>query len=311
MALPEIQLLQAAIVLAEELSFTKAAERLHIEQSTLSRQISKLETQVGVRLFVRNHQTVELTEAGRHFVEEARTAILHAERAVMSATAASRGVEEILAIGKSSYTDPYLVSLILSVRLPLFPGLKIKLWSNYSYELAREVMVGSLDLAVTTGIPENPRLSCLKLAEGIFYIALSSRNPLAARREFRLRDLHSRNWVLFSRHVGPYLYDMIEREAAVAGVRASDLYHVSSPEEAIPLILENDGLAFLNRASAWRIARDGITMRPLAEDNLRLVARLAARADNKSRLITEFVKATSRKLDSLRGSVHAGPPLCA
>jgi len=309
--LPEIRLLQAAIALAEELSFSKAARRLHIEQSTLSRQILKLESQINARLFVRNHQTVELTESGRHFVEEARNALLHAERAVLSATAASRGADDILAIGKSSYTDPYLVSLILSVRLPLFPRLKIKLWSNYSYELAREVMVGSLDLAVTTGIPENPELSCLKLAEGAFYIALSSRNPLAARRELRLRDLRSRNWVLFSRHVGPYLYDMIEREAAATGIRASDLHHVSSPEEAIPLILENEGLAFLNRASAWRIARDGITMRPLAEESLRIVARLAVRADNKSRLVSEFVKATSRKLDSLRGSAHTQLPLCA
>ncbi|MGD0736617.1 MAG: LysR family transcriptional regulator, partial [Terracidiphilus sp.] len=63
MVLPEIRLLQAAIALAEELNFSRAAARLRIEQSTLSKRIVELESQIDLRLFVRNHQTVELTEA--------------------------------------------------------------------------------------------------------------------------------------------------------------------------------------------------------------------------------------------------------
>ena len=47
--------------------------------------------------------------------------------------------------------------MLLAIRLPLFPGLRIKLWSNYSHELAREVITGSLDLALTTGIPRNAK----------------------------------------------------------------------------------------------------------------------------------------------------------
>jgi DNA-binding transcriptional LysR family regulator len=88
MVLPEIRLLQAAIALAEELNFSRAAARLRIEQSTLSKRIVELESQIDLRLFVRNHQTVELTEAGRHFVEDARRAVLYAERAVADARAA-------------------------------------------------------------------------------------------------------------------------------------------------------------------------------------------------------------------------------
>jgi DNA-binding transcriptional LysR family regulator len=60
MAIPEIRLLQAAIALAEDLNFTRAAERLHIGQSTLSKQICELEGQLGFRLFERNHQRVDL-----------------------------------------------------------------------------------------------------------------------------------------------------------------------------------------------------------------------------------------------------------
>ncbi len=135
MALPEIRLLQAAIVLAEELNFSRAAERLHLTQPALSKQIVELEGQLGFRLFERNHQIVELTDAGRAFVEEAREAVLHTERAVVAAKAVFNGADEVLNVGKSACEDPFLVSTLLSVRLPLFPGMRVKLWSNYSTEL--------------------------------------------------------------------------------------------------------------------------------------------------------------------------------
>lgn len=56
------------------------------------------------------------------------------------------------------------------------------------------------------------KLSCLKLVERPFYIALPAGDPLAAQRELRLENMQNRNWVLFSRHVGAYLYDMIQQE---------------------------------------------------------------------------------------------------
>jgi DNA-binding transcriptional LysR family regulator len=79
MALPEIRLLQAAIALAEDLNFSRAAERLHLTQPALSKQIFELEAQLGFQLFERNHQIVDLTAAGRAFVEEAREAVLRIE----------------------------------------------------------------------------------------------------------------------------------------------------------------------------------------------------------------------------------------
>ena len=135
-ALPEIRLLQAAIGVARELNFSRAAESLHIGQSTLSKQIYELESQLGFKLFERNHQTVELTDAGRAFVEEAREALLHTERAVIAAKAVFNGADQILNLGKLADTDPdpFLISTVLSIRLPLFPGLRIKQWSNYSNE---------------------------------------------------------------------------------------------------------------------------------------------------------------------------------
>jgi DNA-binding transcriptional LysR family regulator len=297
MILPDLRLLQAAIVLAEELHFSRTAERLRIDQSTLSKRIQELEAQLGLKLFDRSHQMVDLTESGRRFVEEARQAELHIERAVTAAKAANRGADEVLNFGRSQYEDPYLVSMVISVRLPLFPTLRIKAWSNYSHELAKEVVAGTLDIALTTGVPESPKLSSLKLGDSPFYIAMSVADPLARLKQLHFEDLRDRNWVLFARHVSPHLYETIQRYAGAAGVKATDIHHVSSPEEAVPSILGDRGLAFLNRTGAWRIAQHGITMRPLEANGLRLVTSLTVRSDSKSRLLGEFVKAVSRKLE--------------
>jgi DNA-binding transcriptional LysR family regulator len=299
MVLPDIRLLQSAIVLAEELHFSRAAERLNMSQSALSKQILKLERSLGFQLFTHSHQVAELTEAGRVFIPEAREVVSHAERAVLFARAVLDGPSEILNIGKSSYTEPILVSTLLSIQLPLFPEMRIKLWSNFSNDLARQVSTGTLDLAVITGVPAKPQLSVLNIADNPFYIAMSMRDELAAYREVRFEQIHKRNWMLLGKHANAYLYDAIQSVGAEQNAYPSDIYQFTSPEEASELIREHRGLAFLPRSAAWRIARDGITMRPLAEPRLRLVTSLAVRADSKSRLVNEFVKAAGRKFDVL------------
>ena len=88
----EFRHLHAVIVLGEELNFTRAAHRLHITQSTLSKQITEIEEQHRFHLFTRdNKKIVELTDAGRIFVEEARSLVLHMERAFHLARVAHDG----------------------------------------------------------------------------------------------------------------------------------------------------------------------------------------------------------------------------
>ena len=85
-------------------------------------------------------------------MQKARPALLHAERAVLSAKAASRGADEVLNLGKPLWADPYLVTMLLSIQLPLYPGLKIKQRSSYSHELAHQVALGKIDMARITAI---------------------------------------------------------------------------------------------------------------------------------------------------------------
>jgi DNA-binding transcriptional LysR family regulator len=98
----EIRHLLAVIALAEELNFRRAADRLHITQPALSKQITDLEAEHQFHLFTRDkRRIVELTDAGRLFVQEARSALSHTERAVHLARAAHNGSDTILTIGRS------------------------------------------------------------------------------------------------------------------------------------------------------------------------------------------------------------------
>jgi DNA-binding transcriptional LysR family regulator len=205
----DIKLMEAAIALAEELNFSRAAHKLHITQPALTKRIAELEDRLGVPLFTRDHQTVEVNDSARAFVEEARMSVLHGERAFQAARRAARGVDVVLNIGKSPYTDPFLVSTLLSIRLPLFPHLRVELTSQFSCELVHQVIGGSLDLAIATEPPESSLMTTLKIDESPFYIAMSERDKLASCHSVNLEDLAGRCWILFERRLHPPLYDAI------------------------------------------------------------------------------------------------------
>src|SRR5271165_3940766 len=92
----DLRLLRAAVVVAKELNISRAASRLRISQPALTKQIQELEDRVGERLFDRDTQKVELTDAGRAFVAEAAKSLFHRDRAVEVARSVARGAEVVL-----------------------------------------------------------------------------------------------------------------------------------------------------------------------------------------------------------------------
>jgi DNA-binding transcriptional LysR family regulator len=307
MALPETRLLETAIVLAEELSFSRAAARLHIEQASVSRRIQELEDELGYLLFVRNHRFVTLTDAGRKFVEEARLALLHTGRAVASGRSAHEDAEAVLNVGRSPNTDPFLLTTLLSVRLPLFPQLKTEVSQQFSCDLVREVLAGELDLAIATEPPESKHLTTVQVAESPFYIAMSEEDELAGEDSVTFDRLAGRPWVIFERRLHPPLYDAVMRLAEQRRIAPSKLHRIVVPEDAYSSIADDGALAFVVKSGALRVARDGITVRPLAEDALMLKTYLASRADDSSKVVSELVRAFMRKLATFtRGTLFSG-----
>jgi len=291
-----LSLMKAAIALADSLNFSRAARTLHISQPTLTKRVAALEDWIGVPLFLRDRQTVSITDAGQAFVAESRLAVLYGERAFQAARTAIHSSEAVLNVGRSPYTDPFLISALLSVRLPLFPQLKVELSSQFSCDLVHDVLAGLMDLAITTEPPLSPMLSATQIAEAPFYITMLKDDDLASHENVSLPALDGKEWVLFERRVHPRLYDSIMRAAQLRHVTPAQIHHVMAAEEAFPFISQGRCVAFLTKSGALRIGRGAITVRPLMEEALTLKTYIAARSDNKSKVASEFVRTYVRKV---------------
>ncbi|MES2390926.1 MAG: LysR substrate-binding domain-containing protein [Acidobacteriota bacterium] len=291
----ETKLMESAIALAEELHYQRAARKVRISQPMLTKNIQDLEAIVGGPLFVRNRKSVLLNDAGRAYIQQARLSLLYSERAVQAARAVMQDVDVPFHIGRSPYTDPFLTSALMSIHLPLYPKLRIELASQYSVDLVHDLLDGTLDLAIANEPPESALLTQIQIADSPFYIAMARRDALAEKPEVTFADVNGRRWILFERRLHPPLYDLILETAERRNVRPGRIQHITAPEEAFPFVADSSAVAFLVKAGALLIARNGVTIRPLAEHSLRLRTFLVSRADNDSKIASEIVRTFVRK----------------
>lgn len=136
------------IAVGEELHFGRAADRLHIAQSGLSQQILKLERSVGVPLLVRDRRGVQLTDAGRVFLDHARQAVELADRAMASPQLAERGKTGILRVGTPILGIPVVAEELLKEFGARFPQIEIEIHPSLDPELIDSVSTHSLDVAI-------------------------------------------------------------------------------------------------------------------------------------------------------------------
>jgi DNA-binding transcriptional LysR family regulator len=291
--------MESATMLSEELHFSRAAQKMGISQPMLTKNIQDLETLIGGPLFVRDRKNVILNDAGRAYVQQARLALLHGERAVQAARAVMHDADVLLYVGRSPYTDPFLISTLLSIELPLFPRLKIELSSRYSFDLVHDLLAGALDLAIATEPQESPLLTKVQIAESPFYIAMAKRDELAGYPSVTLEMMAGQRWILFERRLHPRLYDSVLHAAEQQNISPSKIQHITVPEEAFPFVADGSEVAFLVKAGALLMARNGVTVRPLAQPDLRLKTYLVSRADNESKLASELVRAFMRKISDV------------
>jgi DNA-binding transcriptional LysR family regulator len=292
----EIRHLVAVAMLAEELNFTRAAKRLKLSQSGLSRRLIELEHRCHLKLFNRDHATVGLTDAGRAFVEEANLALLHHERATQYAKAANEGIESRLAVGHSPYVDPVMVSTMLAIHLPLHPSLVLHIQSDYSPDLVHGLLTSKLDLAVIAHPGANLQLTTTRISEDPFYIALQEDHPLAAKETLTLNDLRDIPWILFDRKVHPAQYDSILRRAVEEEIMVKSNQTVLTADEALQSVAEDMGVTFLTMTTALLNVRPGIAVRPLIDKELCVEVCLASRAENRSKLVSEFARAFMKRI---------------
>jgi DNA-binding transcriptional LysR family regulator len=196
----ELRQLEHFIAVAEERSFTRAAQRTNIVQSGLSMSIRTLEDEVGTKLFERTTRGVVLTEAGEAMLPEARKALAAVDSARVAVGATQGLLRGALRIGVAQASDPHRVAGLLGRFHDDHPGVAVRVLQGNGTTLLDAVAEGKLDLAICgKPIVAPDSVTTVPLMKGHFIMATSVKHPLASRDRVSLRELSGQRFIEMNR----------------------------------------------------------------------------------------------------------------
>ncbi|WP_407521924.1 LysR family transcriptional regulator [Methylobacterium oryzisoli] len=250
---------------AEELHFTRAAQRLGVAQPALSQQIRQLEDELGTQLFHRLTRGVELTEAGRAFVPYAKAVLAAAEEGAAAAMRAAKGELGQLRIGftSSASFNPIVTGTIGRFR-DAYPGLELDLQEQVTAVLLRALREGRIQLAfLRAAADETEGLRCTALPEEPLWAALPAKHRLAGEARIALADLAADRFIVYPRANGRLLYDAIVAACGRAGFSPRIVQEAPQMASTVNLVAAGVGVALVP-ASMRQIRAPGVSYLRLA-----------------------------------------------
>ncbi|MFM9925474.1 LysR family transcriptional regulator [Variovorax sp. H27-G14] len=241
----ELRHLRYFVAVAEEGSFTVAAERrLHTAQPSLSRQIRDLEYEVGTPLLSRSARGVELTAAGKAFLDHARLALSQVEAAGEAARRAATPAKTTFALGFLTGQEiDWLAEVMRTLRDEL-PLIEVTVQSQYSPSLADALLRGKLDLAFMRREPNMPDLAFKLVTREPLLVVLRSDHALAARKSIDPRALAKENFVQVS-NTAPALRAVIDSYLKHHRLAITPVHEADNLAMAISLVASTRGVALL------------------------------------------------------------------
>jgi DNA-binding transcriptional LysR family regulator len=194
----ELRQLRYFVAVADARSFSRAAERLHVSQPPLSRQIAGLERELGIRLLERNNRSVSLTAAGRIFLERARDVLKGVESAVSSTRQAAEGELGSLTLGFGGSAAYAFIPAILRDFRARYPGVTVTLDQLPLIEQMPALKSRRIDLGFVLLPCEDPALGFESMVRDRLVVAVPADHPLGKRPAVQLRELKAYDFVGFS-----------------------------------------------------------------------------------------------------------------
>ncbi|MCE3001229.1 MAG: LysR substrate-binding domain-containing protein [Xanthomonadaceae bacterium] len=261
----DLDCLHAFLVLAEELGFGRAAERLAITQPALSRKIKALETDLGTPLFVRDHHRCALTAAGAALRPGAERLLHEADLLARHAAQAARGTAGTVRLGCLSLLTAGLLPRLLETLHARHPQLDVVLVDAGPGEQWQAIRDGRLDAGVVGMLPESAAhdLDLHELLQVPLVVALPPRHPLLARRRLQWTDLAAPPLVVVGARHSPRYAAWLRERFAAAGVAHGPMREVDRAQTLLQCIAGGLGVAVLP-APVAQVAHPGIAWRPLA-----------------------------------------------
>ncbi|WP_165485744.1 LysR family transcriptional regulator [Frankia sp. Cppng1_Ct_nod] len=281
----DIQQLRCFVAVAEELHFGRAADRLHLTASPLSRRIRELERELGEELFVRGYHQVTLTRCGRELLEPAADVVRRFD--ALGARRPDRTARSTREIGAAPLLTPTIVDLVLGTFKQLYPDIELPITLERSAVLMEMLCARELDLAVVHLPVTDPGLRGLELARYRYAVATrSDDDELASRPRVRLADLIEREMLLPSSKLQPLAMKNLRDFLVRAGIRhLNELPHADSIHLAARVIRTRSitlVVADPDNPSTRSFAGPGFALVPLDEPDLHFAAGVAWRADDES-----------------------------
>src|SRR6478752_198641 len=268
----ELRHLRYFVVVAEELHFRRAAERLHMSQPPLSQQIRALEEEVGATLLLRNQRKVELTASGAAFLERAREILDGGEDAARQARRVQRGEVGRLAVGFVGSAMYSFVPELLRGFREQAPDIGLRLHEMGTTEQLRQLDDGRLDVGFLRTPGRWPGLSFETVLEEEIVVAMPDVHPLAQRPLVHAADLVGESLVLLTPAGSPGLRAALASSIAQLGGEEQIVQEVAEMQTVIGLVAAGVGISLVPE-SVRALVRHGVTYRPL--DGNAPVVRLA------------------------------------
>lgn len=292
------------LAVAEELSFTRAALRLHISQPPLSQQIRALEESLGVRLLERDKRNVALTEAGRVLMEQARQILNKADEVRNQVVEAAAGFSGQLRLA-------YTVSVSFHPALPQTllrfgqhaPNVRLQLREMYTEPQFAALLADQIDVGFVRDEPRHDtdaralRLDVIDREP--LLLALPTDHPLAGRQSLQLGEVAGEAFVVQPRELAATLYDRLVQLAAKADFHPLIRQQAQQLNGLIALVAAGMGLALVP-ASMQAVRLAGVSYVPLEDPDAYFLLALASRKDNPSPMLAQFLD-TARESRVLMG----------
>lgn len=284
----ELRQLRYFVAVAEELHFTRAAERLRMAQPPLSQQIRRLEAELNVRLFVRTKRKVELTGEGRVLLEGARRTIEEADRALYDVRRAASGEIGRLTVGFVGSATYALLPEVLRGYRERFPDVELVLRQITTAEQVELLNSGTIQVGFLRPPIDDPAIATETVSREPLLVALPDTHPLAARATIELHALAGEPFILFPRRLGQGVFDQIVHLCQAAGFSPRIEQEAVEMHTITGLVAAGLGVSLVP-SSVQHLRSDGIVYRPIAGEQPTWEMAVAWQRHDQSSLTRGFV----------------------
>jgi DNA-binding transcriptional LysR family regulator len=285
----ELRQLRSLLVLAEELHFGRAADRLGIAQPALSRQIQQLETELQSPLFIRSPRAVTLTEMGREFVAGIGPAIQQLETAVANSIGFARATRGRLRIGSCSNLSYRFTPALLERLHQASCQVRIDVRELSTAEQVRTLHSSEIDIGLAVLPITDPSLIVRRIYREPLLAMVNSKSKFARRAFVRLEDLAEEDFIVCPRYRQSGVYELVMELTAKVGFRPRVAREVDGKETALALVEAGHGVSLVAESAAM-VGSDRVSYVPLRDPEILVEVGLIWRRENMSPLLRRFIE---------------------